>query len=324
MDQTLKDIEILVVNDASTDASPDIVRRLAGEDPRIRLVDTPENLKLAGALNYGLDHARGTYIARMDDDDIALPTRLEVQKRHLDAHPDLTLLGSSIEWIDGEGRPQRRSVRRLDTAAVRWSLRFFLNISHPSMMFRRTLPDGTKLRYDPAWHLTEDHEMVARILRHGAEVACLPDVLLRYRAHAGSVSRRRLAAQMAEARRIGTAVQEADLPGEIVAALEPLRACYFDFAPATPDRVAGCFAGARAMLDHDIAAQPGRAAWLRRQTAQFLAWALSRGGASQKTILAGFVRHAPGLLPAFAMRVLEAKVLIPTALRSDARREPRA
>lgn len=317
MVQTLRDIEILVVDDCSDDDTPAILARLAAEDTRIRVLRAPENLRLAGALNHGLDHARGAYVARMDDDDFSFPERLDIEKRFLDAHPDITLVGSSIEWMDEDGRSLRRSVRARDSFAVRWTVRFFLNVSHPTFMFRRTLPDGTPLRYDRRWRLTEDHDFVCRLLQAGGQVVCLPDVLLRYRFHAKSVSRSKFHDQMAEAAEIGAAFQRAELPDEIYTALAPLRACYFHFAPATPDQVAGAFRGAMAMLAHDIARHPERAAWLRRQTAQFLVWALGRGNISKPALAGAFLRHAPTLIPALGLRLLETKGLLPGFMNSD-------
>lgn len=315
--QTLRDIEILVIDDASSDETPGILARLAAEEPRMRVIRTPENLRLAGALNFGLGHVRAPYVARMDDDDIALPERLEVEKRFLDAHPGITLVGTSIDWIDGEGHVLRRTVRSRDSFANRWQVRFALALSHPTFMFRPVLPDGSPLRYDPACRVSQDHELVCRLLLAGGEVACLPDVLLKYRTHPASVSSRRLNEQMAVARDFCVPYQRAELPAPVVEALAPLRELYFDFAPATPDRVAGAFAGARAMLAHDVAAHPDRARWLRRQTGQLLAWSLRRGGASGREVALAFLRHAPGLMPDLGLRALETKKWLPTALHSD-------
>ena len=319
MRQTLTNIEIVVVDDCSTDETPDILARLAAEDPRIRVVRPAQNLRLARALNFGLEHVRAPYVARMDDDDICLPTRLDVQKAYLDAHPDVTLVGSSIEWIDADGRVLRRSVRGRDSFSIGWSVRFSLNVSHPTFMFRIDLPDGTPLRYDPDCSVSQDHELVSRLILCGTQVHCLPDVLLQYRTHPNATTRTKHNAQMQVAKRVCLEYQQKTLPTQVFAALAPLRECYFDFAPATRERIEGCFAGARAMVGNDIAAHPERAVWIRRQTAQLLAWSLRRGGASAATVALAFLRHGPDMLPAIALRALETKRLLPAALHSDPR-----
>ena len=307
MAQTLRNIEIIVVDDASSDASPDILKQLASEDPRIRIVTQKENLRLAGTLNHGLTHVQAPYVARMDDDDIAYPERLEVQKRFLDTHPDIYLAAASIDWIDAEGAVLRRSVRPRDSFAIRWLARFSMSSSHPTFMFRRSLSDGSRPSYDPDRHLTEDHDLICRLLQKGEKVVCLPDVLLAYRFHAGSVSRRRTEEQAREAREICEAFQKAELPDHVVQALAPVRDLYFDFAPPTPERAKAAFAGMRAMLAHDLSQAPERGTWLRRQSAQHLAWSLQRAGASGTATLRAFLRHGPDLLPALALRKLETK-----------------
>ena len=95
--QSLKDFEFLIVDDASTDSSASIVQGYS--DPRIRLIQSPERLKLSGALNLGLDQAQGRYIARMDADDISLPKRLERQVKFLEENPDIGLCGSWIRYF---------------------------------------------------------------------------------------------------------------------------------------------------------------------------------------------------------------------------------
>ena len=103
--QTITDIEIVIVNDCSTDGTLEIVEDIARTDPRIRVISTPRNLGLTGALNFGLDFCDALFIARMDGDDIALPTRLEKQLRFLQENPGIALVGCSTIAIDRFGRP---------------------------------------------------------------------------------------------------------------------------------------------------------------------------------------------------------------------------
>lgn len=317
MEQTHRNLEIVVVDDCSSDDTPDILSRLAAEDARIRIVTAPRNLRLAGALNLGLAYVRAPLVARMDDDDLCMPQRLEIQKRFLDSHPEVTLVGSSFERMDAKGEPLARVLRSRDTFEVRWALRFSSNVLHPSFMFRRLMSDGTAIAYDETLPLAQDYDLLCRLADADAQVAVLPDVLLRYRVHESSASVARHREQQAIARQIATGFQQRTLPAAVFEALAPLRASFFFDAPSSPEQIVACFAAMRTMLAHDIAQAPERAVWLKRQAVQYLAWILRRGGASNRTLLTAFLRHGPDMFPAMIMRALETKGWIPAGLRSE-------
>ncbi|MGE3918047.1 MAG: glycosyltransferase family 2 protein [Hyphomicrobiaceae bacterium] len=101
--QTFGDFEIIVVNDASTDAGPEIVRRYMQHDRRIRML-TQENRGLAGARNTGIRHARGRYIALLDADDLWAARKLELHKAHLDTSPETGVSFAPSIIIDEDGR----------------------------------------------------------------------------------------------------------------------------------------------------------------------------------------------------------------------------
>ena len=317
MNQTLRNIEIIVVDDASSDSTPDILKKLQLEDSRITVVTSSENLRLAGSLNRGLSHVRAPYVARMDDDDIALPERLETQKRFLDTHEDVVLVAASINWINEKGHFLRRSVRPRDSFGIRWLARFSLTLPHPTFMFRRQLSDGSSPSYNVKWNLTEDHDFVCRLLRKNEKVVCLPDVLLNYRFHNKSVSRQKIKDQMQEAKHICEDFQKEELPEDIFLALKPVRELYFDLAPLSSERLEGAFAGMRAMLAHDLRGSPERAVWLRRQTAQHLVWCLQRCGASRALMVRAFAFHAFDMLLPLMLRKLETKRLLMGRLYTD-------
>jgi glycosyltransferase involved in cell wall biosynthesis len=101
LNQTYKNFEFLIIDDGSTDGSVNIIRSYL--DPRIRLIKNKKNIGITRSLNKGLKLARGEYIARMDDDDIAFPERLEKQVRFLNEHVNVGLVGGSDITINGVG-----------------------------------------------------------------------------------------------------------------------------------------------------------------------------------------------------------------------------
>jgi glycosyltransferase involved in cell wall biosynthesis len=313
MQQTLRDIEIIVVDDASQDETASILARLAAEDPRLRIATLAENQRLPRALNHGLSLARAPLVARMDADDIADSNRLEIQKRYLDAHPGVILLGASIRQIDEEGTPKRISTRPRDAVCCRWFTRFGPPLMHPTWMFRNPDRLGLALHYDSDFTVTEDYDLLARLLQHG-EVVNLGRVLLDYRVHASSITGKNWKLQGKQAGEIALRHSQLDMSQGVNHSLQPFRNAYF--LQSYP-RGADIFPGLRQMLAEDIAKTPSHASWLRRQTAQIALIAMQRCGLSKHRIAGEFLTKGPDFLPGLVLRILEIKRLLPGGLRSD-------
>jgi glycosyltransferase EpsE len=103
--QTFEDFEFILVDDGSTDRTPEILRQLASRDHRVRIF-SPGRLGVAAAANYGISQARGEYIARQDFDDRSYPDRLRLQVALLDAHPEVGVVGGHYILVD-ENRGER-------------------------------------------------------------------------------------------------------------------------------------------------------------------------------------------------------------------------
>ena len=186
--QTFGDFEFVIVNDASTDGSRDIVARYS--DPRIRLIDNPSNLRLARSLNRGLEAARAPLVARLDANDVARPDRLAKQMRFLREHPEIALVGGQYEVIDTHGRrlPRAALPMPLTELGVAWYFLFDSPFIHSTVMFRKDAAEDAG-RYDPAyeWAPSEDVVLWSRMaVRH--RLTNLPDVLVSQRYDTTSIT----------------------------------------------------------------------------------------------------------------------------------------
>ncbi|MFO0959090.1 MAG: glycosyltransferase [Isosphaeraceae bacterium] len=189
LNQTFRDFEFLIIDDGSTDGSRAILERYAAHDPRIRLVSRP-NTGYVVALNEMLERASGRYIARMDADDVALPDRFRVQIEYLEAHPDAVCVGTSYELIDDRGRVlMAYHVDGLENDQVQEELLSGnVVLAHPTIMARADLVRDLG-GYDESLMPAEDLDLWLRMGERG-RLAVLPQTMVRYREHAGSVSSR--------------------------------------------------------------------------------------------------------------------------------------
>jgi hypothetical protein len=185
--QSFEALEVIVIDDASSDGSTEALADLA--DPRLRIVRHRRNQGLSGARNTGLGLARGEYVALLDADDVALPRRFERQVALLDARPEVGLAGCWFNRIDVGGR---RLVAggdewRLSDAALRPLMLYANPFTASTIMLRRAaLPAHGFL---PIY--AEDYALVADVARR-AEVALVRETLVDYRITPGGIMQSKL------------------------------------------------------------------------------------------------------------------------------------
>jgi len=182
--QSFSNFELIIIDDGSTDGSRQIMREYERRDARVRVV-TNENSGLANTLNDIIDLARGIWIARMDQDDIALPHRFERQLEWLER------TGADITggWVRRFGTSDKRVVRlRQSDEAIRLEMLFQSPFAHPTVMMRTELLKG--LPYDSAWEKAEDYDLWERAAEAGWKMTNVPEVLLLYRVHIEQISSR--------------------------------------------------------------------------------------------------------------------------------------
>jgi len=183
--QDLADFELLVINDGSTDGTADILAEYS-RDPRLR-IHSQENQGLVNTRNTGLRMAQCELLAFIDADDLAAPTRLSRQVAYLQAHPQVAVLGSFIQYIDPEGRPLRTLRYPTGATVVAEALALRCVLAQPAIMLRRSAA-LTVGGYRPAFKLgAEDYDLWLRIAEHH-EIDNLPEVLTYYRIHGTSIT----------------------------------------------------------------------------------------------------------------------------------------
>ena len=191
LSQTFANFELLIVDDGSIDATPEILKNC--RDVRLRVIRFAENKGLVAALNAGVDEARAELIARMDGDDVCEPERLQRQVLFMKDQPEVVLLGTSFTYIDSKNTSFRTRVLLTDRNLLFQRLLTVNQFCHPSVVMRTQAVKavgGYRALIGPA----EDYDMWLRLAEMG-EIANLSESLLRYRVHGKQVSITKLEGQ---------------------------------------------------------------------------------------------------------------------------------
>lgn len=186
LQQTFTDFECIIVDDASTDDTAQILLRYA--DPRIRIIRHDRNVGLTRSLNEALALSRGTYVARMDGDDIALPDRFEKQVTFLDEHPDVGLVGTAFMYIDAENAVTGSEPVFVTDEEIRSRLLKHNCFGHGTVMARRAILQAVG-GYDESFRFSQDYDLWLRIAER-APVANIADKLYCWRRTSEAISTR--------------------------------------------------------------------------------------------------------------------------------------
>ena len=143
--QTLKNLEIIAIDDGSTDNSLAILKSLAKKDKRLRVYKNPKNLNIANTLNRAIKLAKGQYLARMDADDIASENRLKLQIEYLRSHPGTVIVGGQCQTIDIDGKSLGHKNFPLTDKKIKQSLFEYNPIQHPTIVInKKIIPENFK------------------------------------------------------------------------------------------------------------------------------------------------------------------------------------
>lgn len=187
--QTFAEFEFIIIEDASTDRTLEILEHYASQDPRIIIIKKEKNKGHQGFienLNIGLKNAKGKYIARMDADDISELDRFEKQIDFLQKNKNIFMVGSDIQFIDENGANLKSLPAYKNNEEIQKNM--FKNISmfHPVIFFR----NNKKIFYREKMYYCEDYDLYFRLMTENYKFANIPESLLKYRILTDSISRK--------------------------------------------------------------------------------------------------------------------------------------
>lgn len=198
--QTYSDFEFIIVNDGSTDRTREKIEGF--KDDRIKLFNLEKNRGVGAALNYGLSKVTSGYVVKVDSDDISVPTRFEEQKKFLDINPEISIVGSFIEFFP-HNEKVANSIRyqsyktlfekEINTLTkweeIREKMYWFCAITHPSFMGKT---EAIKLVGYEDFPMGTDYNLFYKLNKLGYKMANLPKVLVKMRVSESSITAKNL------------------------------------------------------------------------------------------------------------------------------------
>lgn len=187
--QSFADFEVLIIDDGSCDRSYEIAAHYATKDQRIRVLQNGENRGVSFTRNRGIQEAKGEFLALLDADDLSVPERLAKQLAFFDQNPDVIACGTQAAIIDADGHDTGQRIETpTNKEEIKVLLAFQNQFVNSSMMFRMTALRKTEGYYNG---LSEDYHLAAQLNAY-SNLSNLPDTLVHYRSHQGSLSKQQL------------------------------------------------------------------------------------------------------------------------------------
>lgn len=185
LNQTYADFEFIIIDDGSTDRTEEIIKSYP--DSRILYLKNKQNLGIVKTLNIGLMAARGEFIALMNADDISSSERLEKQYKFLQRKKDVSLVGSSAEYINQEGGLLKNEIKSSNYNLIKWQMLFDFSFINGSIFFRSEILKNLIGYKEIEGDCVEDYEFLLRVCEK-YQVSNIKDKLYRYRVYGSSVS----------------------------------------------------------------------------------------------------------------------------------------
>lgn len=217
--QTFADFEFIIIDDGSTDDTPDILCGYARRDTRVR-VFPQKNQGRPKSLNRGIELSTSPLIARMDADDVSFPGRFEQQVEFMNAHSEIGLLGGAVDIVTPDGRRISTYQPPTGDAALRAALRVYNPFRHPTLIMRRETLLATG-GYRTALADADDYDLILRMAER-TQLANVHQPILSYRVHPSQASVFNIAHQMlcGAAARAAASFRERNLPDPLLSVEE--------------------------------------------------------------------------------------------------------
>jgi len=188
LSQTYSNWELIIADDASTDATADIINRYTKQDDRIKATRLDKNSGQAIARNKAIEKSMGKYLAILDSDDVSLPDRLSTQVEFLESNTDISLVGSYTDLINEDGKIIGTKRKPLTNEEIKFRLMLQAQFTASTVcMTRHALVEVGN--FDTNYLYAEDYELWSRFVEKGKKVANIDRSLVLYRMHSDSVTR---------------------------------------------------------------------------------------------------------------------------------------
>jgi glycosyltransferase involved in cell wall biosynthesis len=189
LNQDYKNLEILCINDGSSDSTLEILNFYKSKDERISIVNNEENIGLIRSLNKVLKLVKGDYFARMDADDYSTPDRISKQVNFIDSQPDIDLVSSAYNYffVDGQKKQYIPPIAFKPNSLKFLSL-FCTPLTHASILGKSSLIRSGLFAYDHDYPYAEDFELFSRLSWNGVKISTMGESLYWVRLHSESVS----------------------------------------------------------------------------------------------------------------------------------------
>ncbi|MBU1199964.1 glycosyltransferase family 2 protein [Patescibacteria group bacterium] len=187
LNQTYKNLEIIAVDDGSTDNSWGVLKQLQRQDKRLKIFKNNKNQGIGFTSNKAIKHAKSNWIARMDADDISLPTRLQKQIEFLLKHPKVVAVGGQCKIINTKGERVGKKIFPTKHKDIKSMMFNAMSIQQPTVMFNTNLLPKNFSWYNNSLSPVDDLDLFFRLFKYG-QLANLGNFILKYRQYHQSSS----------------------------------------------------------------------------------------------------------------------------------------
>lgn len=183
--QSYKNFELIVINDASTDNTTDILSSF--KDKRLKVFTNKTRLGVTKSANFAISKAKGQFIARMDADDVASPDRFEKQLKFLIKNKNVVVVGGQCQLIDANGEMIGTKTFPLTNEKIQKMIFSSVPLQQPTLMVAKSRLPKDFVWYDENYSSAEELELLFKLFEFG-EVRNLNEYILKYRMHSTNTS----------------------------------------------------------------------------------------------------------------------------------------